>query len=434
MSKALALITSLPSDFVDYAGRGKDAPPADTLRSSLIALEKLGLDCSFDVFRNRALIGGAFLKEVNPASDDSERPEVSDPIVLGLRELIAANFGFEPSARMMQDAVMRACHKRSFHPIKDYFAGLTWDGLPRVEFLLRDYFNAPPTPFNRAVSRCVMMASVRRIKVPGTKFDYMTVLQSEEGYDKSSAIKALYGEDNFTDATTIGLSRRDTEEVLRGMWAQESPELQGISKTDWNKFKAQISTQNDRSRRVFDRNPIDAKRTAIQWGTANDDTYLRALSGMNRRFFSVDVLKSCDVTKIIADRDQLWAEAVEMEAAGESVMLPEKFWADANAERLKRTEDDPWEDILSKVGKVNAGVTPEPSDYEVIRDEMLGDEERVSSSYLFDLLGFAAGHTRLPHHGSHIARVMKKLGWTYRRGNVRIGPASCKGYTRPLFE
>jgi hypothetical protein len=433
MKKSLSLAIPLPNNFIDYAGKGKDAVPADTLRSSLIALNKLGLDCRFDVFRNQALIGGALLTEVSPAGEGSDIREVSDPIELGLREYIAANFDFEPSARMMHDAVMRACHKRSFHPIKDYFAGLpAWDGEFRAERLLTDYFNAPDTPFNGAVSRVVMMASVRRILIPGTKFDYTTVLQSEEGYNKSTAIETLYGEENYTDATTIGLSRRDTEEVLRGHWVQESPEMQGISKADWNKFKAQQSTRNDRVRRVYDRNEVNSKRTCIQWGTSNDSAYLRAMSGMNRRFFSVDVLSPIDISKLIADRDQLWAEALLIEAEGDSCMLPEKFWPDANAERLKRTEHDPWEDVLRKIGEPTDidEDAPDPTDYEAIPE--LG-EERVSSSYCFEVLDFLAGHQRLPHHGSHIGRVMRKLGWSGPI-DIRIGKVACKGYRRAPWD
>ena len=161
MKKSKSLTVLTPEDFLDFVGTGKNQSPDDTLRNALTALNKLGLDCRYDVFRGRALIGGAVLTDVDPAGPGSDVRENSDPIELGLRELIAANFDFEPSERKMHDAVMRACHKRSFHPIKDYFAGLTWDGTPRAERLLTDYFNAPNTPFNRAVSRIVMMVGVR---------------------------------------------------------------------------------------------------------------------------------------------------------------------------------------------------------------------------------------------------------------------------------
>ena len=161
---ALATIdTSLPNDFVDYVGRGPNAVPADTLFNALIAIKKLGLDCSYNLFANEYLIGGTVL-------GSEIAGEVSDAAVLALRQVIRANFGFEPSGRTMQDAVMRACGARRFHPIKDYFRTLSpWDGIERASRLLPIYFNAPDTPFNRAVSRILTMASVRRILKPGVQ-------------------------------------------------------------------------------------------------------------------------------------------------------------------------------------------------------------------------------------------------------------------------
>jgi hypothetical protein len=418
--------SALPDDFADIIGNGPNARPADTLFNSLIAIKKLGLDCSYNIFRNEYLISGRLLTL-------NEVGELSDNAVLGLRQLIRQNFLFEPSARNMQDAVTRSCTMRTFHPIKNYLNGLpSWDGFPRVDTLLPEYFNAPDTPFNRAVSRIVMMASVRRIKTPGTKFDYITVLQSEEGYNKSSAIAALYGADNFSDHSTIGLSAREVEETLRGLWAQENPELSGISKADWNKLKAHLSRTNDRTRRVFERNPVNAQRTVIQWGTSNDETYLRSLSGENRRFFSVDVLTHIDIPKLISDRDDIWAEAVELEATGESVALPEKFWGDARAARVARTEQDPWEDLLSNVSERGAreARAAEKAGNRSPCYEVTGDGiERISNGYLFEVLGFS-DKERNPMHGGRIARVMKKQGWAGPI-NGRIGGKTTRGYTRP---
>lgn len=422
-SVLVPLDSSLPDEFADMVGNGPSARPADTLFNTLIAIKKLGLDCSYNIFRNEYLVSGRIL-----ASDVGE---LSDHTCLALRQLIRQNFQFEPRAVHMQDALTRSCTMRTFHPIKDYLNGVPrWDGIPRVDGLLTDYFNSPATPFNAAVSRIVMIASVRRIFKPGTKFDYMTVLQSPEGFNKSSAIAALYGPENFTDQSTIGLNARDTEEVMRGHWAQESPELSGISKADWNRFKANLSRTNDRTRRVYDRNPVNAQRTCIPWGTTNDDAYLRALTGVNRRFFSVDVLKSIDLVKLISDRDDLWAEAVEIAATEESCMLPEKYWADAAAEREKRTERDPWEDSLRSVSRCGAhearGEHRSPV-YEVTAD----DEERISNSFCFDVLGIAE-KDRTPTLGARIAAVMKRLGWDH--SVVRIGGRTTRGYRRALFE
>ena len=228
----------------------------------------------------------------------------------------------------------------------------------------------------------------------------------------------------------MGLKKREVEEVLRGMWGQESPELQGLSKADWNSLKGQQSRKNDRTRRVYDRNEVDAKRTATQWATTNDEFYLRALSGMNRRFFSIDVLSPIDISKLIADRDQLWAEALVLEATGESVMLAEEHWEAANAERLKRTEHEPWEDILCNVGPnepvgpIGHRRLPSPTEYEM-RDD---GEERVSSGFLFDMLDFAPKE-RQPYHGTKIGKIMRKLRWSGPK-DTRIGKVNCKGYSR----
>jgi hypothetical protein len=418
------LSPELPNEFQDFTGSGPRAVPADTLLNSLIALKKLGIDCSYNIFRNEYLISGKLLN-LDVVS------ELSDGLVLALRPFVRLNFSFEPSQRMMQDAVMRLCQMRTFHPVKDYLNSLPrWDGIERAGRLLPDYFNAPDTPFNRAVSRIVMMASVRRIFKPGTKFDYMTVLQSEEGYNKSSAISALYGADYFTDNSTIGLSTKEVEETLRGQWAQENAELSGISKADWNKLKAMLSRTNDRTRRVYERNPINAQRTAIQWGTSNSDAYLRALSGMNRRFFSIDVLSLIDVARIIGDRDELWAEAVELEATGDSVMLPQEFWADANIEREKRTETDPWEDILADVdkrAKLSARLAAkrgEPVPYE----ETATSEQRIASSYLLNVIGIMWKDWQ-PYHSTRIGAVMRKHGWAGPKP-LRIAGSTVKGYAR----
>ena len=55
--------------------------------------------------------------------------------------------------------------------------------------------------------------------------------------------------------------------------------------------------------------------------------YLRDTTG-NRRFWPVRVGK-IDLAQVKEDRDQLWAEACELEASGEPLVIPEALWPDA---------------------------------------------------------------------------------------------------------
>lgn len=130
-SRALAKpVSNVSTEFVDFTGSGDSARPKDTMMNALVALDKLGLDCRYDIFKNEFLIKGNVLS--------TDVGELSDLTCLALRQIIRENFLFEPSKNNMQDAAMRACTLRTFHPIKDYLASVTWDGLPRLEFLLED--------------------------------------------------------------------------------------------------------------------------------------------------------------------------------------------------------------------------------------------------------------------------------------------------------
>ena len=107
--------------------------------------------------------------------------------------------------------------------------------------MLIDYFKAPDTPFIRAVSRIMMVASVRRIFVPGCKFDYMCVLESPEGFNKSSALITLYGPPWHTDNSILGMTNKELQETVAGKWCVECAELSGMNKGDVEKIKNQPS-------------------------------------------------------------------------------------------------------------------------------------------------------------------------------------------------
>lgn len=75
---------------------------------------------------------------------------------------------------------------RLYHPIKDYFATLHWDGQERINTLLIDYFGAKDSPYTRAVIRKTLVAAVARIYKPGVKFDSILVLNGPQGMGKST--------------------------------------------------------------------------------------------------------------------------------------------------------------------------------------------------------------------------------------------------------
>jgi predicted P-loop ATPase len=298
------------------------------------------------------------------------------------------------------------------------------------------YFGAEDSKFNRGVARHAMVASVRRILKPGCKHDCVPVLQSPEGKGKSSALAALYGEENFSDQGVLGASDKDLAEALRGRWCVEVPELVGLKRSEIEKVKAAISRQTDRVRPAYGRAVIDAPRTMVFWGTTNDEEYLRALSGENRRFLPVTVGR-IDVEALRRDRDQLWAEAYAEEQFYGALSLPEALWPLASEERAKRTQSDPWADELENVSAVAAAaqgatVDSEEPDALAIYEET-DSEERVASRFILEDVLHLPIDRRSPEHSKRAGLAMRANGWQGPKG-LRINGTNVKGFTRPIAQ
>jgi len=95
------------------------------------------------------------------------------------------------SPMKINDGLLIVEEKNKFHPIRDYFNSLVWDGVKRVDNLFIDYLGASDTKYNRMVTRKALVAGVARIFNPGVKFDYMLVLVGKQGVGKSHILSLL---------------------------------------------------------------------------------------------------------------------------------------------------------------------------------------------------------------------------------------------------
>jgi predicted P-loop ATPase len=410
-------------DFVDLDGKGNIPTPSMT--NTRVAINLLKLDCRYDVLHDRYTVNGS------PFGNSAT--QLTDAVARQLREIVRLRFKFDPGAQNAMDALYRACEANRFNPVLNYLDACQakFDGMRRIDTWLIDYMGADDTPFVRAVGRLMLIASVRRMRSPGCKFDYMTVFQSPEGRGKSSGLSTLYGEENFSDQAILGLRDKELAEAVRGRWCMECSELVGLKKGDIENVKAMITRQSDRVRPAYGRAVVDVPRTSILAGTTNDDEYLRALSGENRRFLPVTV-GVVDIEAIKRDRDQLWAEAATEEEFEPSLSLPSELWADASVERAGRTQSDPWADVLDHVADdARRGRQSNQTDFEIV-----GNEERISSAYV---MGVALGipqERQTPDVAKRAANVMRSLGWSKPKsgGVCRIKGRPVRGYVRPYAD
>jgi hypothetical protein len=269
----------------------------------------------------------------------------------------------------------------------------------------------------QAIGRLVLIASVRRARRPGTKFDQIVVLESVEGFNKSTAIKALAGGDEFfSDAQILGLPEKDQMEKAAGVWLYEIADLTGMRKSDVDSVKAFASRTHDRARPAYGRFVVNQPRRCSFWATTNETDYLKSQTG-NRRFWPVKVGR-VDIESLMRDRDLLWAEAAYYEGKGASIMLPENLWGAAAEQQDARREADPWEDALSGV----AG--------QKVRNETGGIEERILTETLFGEHLIIDMKDRTTPMAKRLGQCMRILGW-FGPKMLAIFSDRGRGYWRP---
>lgn len=241
-----------------------------------------------------------------------------------------------------QDALLSVAISRQFHPVVDWLATLKWDGKPRLDNWLANAFDAENNAYHRAVGSKLLIASVRRVRDPGCKFDCMMILEGDQGIGKSTAVRVLYSDAWFSDSIPADLSHKDAAIALVGVWCLELGEIDALIRNEPETVKAFLSRQADSYRPPYGRNNIERPRQGVLIGTTNSDDYLRDSTG-NRRFWPVRC-RTVDIEWLKLNREQLWAEAAVREAAGATIWLAdEDVVALAVHAQSDRLAELPWE-------------------------------------------------------------------------------------------
>jgi predicted P-loop ATPase len=269
------------------------------------------------------------------------------------------------------------------------------------------------------IGRLTLVAAVRRARKPGCKFDHITTLEGAEGTMKSTSIVTLAGIENFSDQTILTASDKEQQELVRGVLIYEIADLAGMRRTDVEKIKAFASRTHDRARPAYGRRRVDAPRRCIFMATTNEDEYLQSQTG-NRRFWPVktSITTAIDIDALRRDRDQLWAEAAEVETEGKPLVLPIELWNQASEAQDERRQHDPWNDIL-----VNTKGEVYPT------KDSLTEQEWIKVTDLLTRLEIKPDRASAEIY-KRLKKVMKRLGWANGKHYFGTGEQE-RGYWRP---
>jgi predicted P-loop ATPase len=386
---------------------------AGSLHNMQLALARLDARLRYDEFADHLLL--------TVGSDPEQRLE--DPQVHRLWFRIEEEFGFSPSLDRFRTFLSDAAWQNRFHPVRDYLDGLRWDGVQRLDDWLFRYGGATTRTdaegrpdesrerYIRAVGRLMLVAAVRRVRQPGVKFDEMLVFINEtQGTDKSTALAILARRPEwFTDSVDVGMDDKQVIEQTRGKWIAEVPELRGRRRSDVDKIKAFLSRQYDRARLAYGHFQSEVGRSFVPFGTTNDVRFLIDRTG-NRRFWPVVGIRF-DVETLQRDVDQLWAEAVAAEAAGDSIRLDKELWPTAEEAQAESLIEDPWVETLG------TALGDWPAEDEGVSTPLQG---KIRGAAVWILLGMDNAR-RNQSHNERMGAAMRQLGWTRPKSSIRFG-------------
>jgi predicted P-loop ATPase len=318
-----------------------------------------------------------------------------------------------PSMGDLGRAVQAAARHNPFHPVREYFDALVWDGVPRLVTWLVSYFHAEDSDYVRAIGLRYLISAVARIYRPGCKVDHVLVLEGPQGKQKSEALRRLVKIDAwFTDRLSHVASKDAALEVI-GVLLVEIAEMDALTKATTSAIKSFLTRRRDRLRPPYGRHTVNHLRQCVFAATINPPAggYLKDPTGA-RRFWPVACHGMIDIAGLEAARDQLWAEAVHRFKAGAPWWLetPE-LEALATAEQAARFVVDAWEEPIRA---------------------WLGDRNDISlRDVLKGVFGLTDPADWTPAIQKRVGTILTKLGFEKRRPRTSEGGREHRYYRDP---
>jgi len=208
---------------------------------------------------------------------------------------------------MIYDAMIKVAKENTVDSASDYIRSLRWDGTDRLSSWLTKTYGTPNDKYHQAVGSNWIKGLVKRITEPGCKFDYVLVLEGEQGTKKSTSLYILGG--NWHVETAMSTDSKDFFMQFAGKAIIEFSEGETLSRTEVKRMKAIITMQTDKYRPPYERSSQEFPRRCVFAMTTNQTEYLKDETG-NRRWLPVTVkLPEADVGWLAANREQLFAEA-----------------------------------------------------------------------------------------------------------------------------
>ena len=211
----------------------------------------------------------------------------------------------------VREGIQAACHENVIDSLREHVLKYKgkWDGCLRLDDWMIKYLGATDTAINRAIGRRWIMAAVYRALQPGCVADMMLVLEGKQGIGKGYMLKIMFGEEFISIPYGLAVGSKDFDQKCADAWVIHDDELACSQKAGLEPTKSWLTQTTAKYRKAYDKDFVSVPRRFVTVGSTNSHRYLN--DSENRRFWPVHISKLDDIG-LIQERDQIWAEAVDM--------------------------------------------------------------------------------------------------------------------------
>lgn len=289
-----------------------------------------------------------------------------------------------------------------------------WDGKERVKHFLPDYLGTGISPYFEAVGLYLWTAMVARLLEPGCQVDMVPVIVGRQGLGKTSFLRAIAPNPAYCVEACLTDSPSQLARKLLSKTVVVWEELAGIKgRVDADRVKTFI-TNPYIELSSFTKAGMDRfDRRFVIFGTSNRKDFLRDVTG-NRRYLPFESYW-IDLVKLQHDKDQLWAEALEIiktrQLAGQSIVAYE------DAERLAEAEFEEFTHQARWYG--------DPS----LHRFLVGGADQFSTEEALDALSVHTMKGKLDRN--EMSNTLRQLGYKYGKGKSLPDGSKPKVWHRP---
>lgn len=311
-------------------------PSSPKTADYIAALERLGYTFRMNICND--------MIEVN-------QEPMSDPIRSKIRSQLR-DVGYD-RVNIAEDAWVACAFDNSYHPVRDYLAGLKWDGKDTMGELVSHIQD--DRHFLPVFLRRWLIGAVARAFEPNSTQNRLLALDGDQGIGKSFFVRWLAAPIGRPETFIEGpINPDDKDSLIRLMscWIWEVSEIGSTTRrADREALKYFLSIQRVTARKPYGHYDIVKPALSSFIGTVNSvGGFLNDPTGY-RRFMSAKV-SLIDWNYTSLDANQVWAQAKALYDQGEPWDLIGEELRMAKESNIRYEIDDPLEDLITKLYKI----------------------------------------------------------------------------------